>query len=182
MNKKISLGGAIAFSAIVAAITFIITWIASSNVFDGLMSNVSQRDAIYQKLDEIDKTVRTHYIGDLDETTLQNYIARGYVAGTGDDYATYYSAEDLKTLQQDQQGYVTGIGITGSQDESGYIKVLTIYEGSPASAAGIESGDLIVAIEGNDVKTSGYSVAMKQLQGEAGTVVKLTVRHNGRCV
>ena len=63
--------------------------------------------------------------------------ARGYVAGTGDDYATYYSAEDLKTLQQDQQGYVTGIGITGSQDESGYIKVLTIYEGSPASAAGI---------------------------------------------
>lgn len=180
MNKKISLGGAIAFSAIVAAITFIITWIASSNVFDGLMSSVSQRDAIYQKLDEIDKTVRTHYIGDLDETTLQNYIARGYVAGTGDDYATYYSAEDLKTLQQDQQGYVTGIGITGSQDESGYIKVLTIYEGSPASAAGIESGDLIVAIEGNDVKTSGYSVAMKQLQGEAGTVVKLTVRHNGQ--
>ena len=57
---------------------------------------------------------------------------------------------------------------------------MTIYEGSPASAAGIESGDLIVAIEGNDVKTSGYSVAMKQLQGEAGTVVKLTVRHNGQ--
>ena len=74
MNKKISLGGAIAFSAIVAAITFIITWIASSNVFDGLMSNVSQRDAIYQKLDEIDKTVRTHYIGDLDEDVYKRQM------------------------------------------------------------------------------------------------------------
>ena len=62
MNKKISLGAAVTFCAIVAAITFAITWMASSDTFDGLVSNLTQRDEIYQKMDEIDKYVRTNYL------------------------------------------------------------------------------------------------------------------------
>ena len=56
MNKKISLGGAIAFSAIVAAITFIITWIASSNVFDGLKMCIrDSRNTLVYRLEKIKK-------------------------------------------------------------------------------------------------------------------------------
>lgn len=182
MNKKISLGAAITFSAIVAAITFAITWMASTNTFDGLVSNLTQRDEIYQKMDEIDKYVRTNYLmqNEVDDQALQDSIAKGYLAGIGDQYAAYYTADSLKQKELDSKGIMVGIGVTATEDESGYIKVLTTYTESPAEAAGILPQDLIVKVDGEDVKALGYAKAMEMVKGEAGTSVKLVVRRGGQ--
>ena len=58
MNKKISLGAAIAFMAVVASITFVVTMLFSQGVFNKMISNVSQREDMYKKVQEIDKLVR----------------------------------------------------------------------------------------------------------------------------
>ena len=50
MNKKISLGAAIAFMAVVASITFVITMLFSQGVFNKMISNVSQRESMYEKI------------------------------------------------------------------------------------------------------------------------------------
>ncbi len=182
MNKKISLGAAVTFCAIVAAITFAITWMASSDTFDGLVSNLTQRDEIYQKMDEIDKYVRTNYLNqnEVDDQALQDSIATGYLAGLGDKYAAYYTADSLKQKELDSKGVMVGIGVTASEDESGYIKIISTYPDSPAEAAGILPQDLIVNVDGEDVKSIGYLKAMEKVKGEAGTTVKLVVRRGGQ--
>ncbi|EEG31284.1 peptidase, S41 family [[Clostridium] methylpentosum DSM 5476] len=182
MNKKISLGAAVTFCAIVAAITFAITWMASSDTFDGLVSNLTQRDEIYQKMDEIDKYVRTNYLNqnEVDDQALQDSIATGYLAGLGDKYAAYYTADSLKQKELDSKGVMVGIGVTASEDESGYIKIISTYTDSPAEAAGILPQDLIVSVDGEDVKSIGYLKAMEKVKGEAGTTVKLVVRRGGQ--
>lgn len=182
MNKKISLGAAVTFCAIVAAITFAITWMASSDTFDGLVSNLTQRDEIYQKMDEIDKYVRTNYLNqnEVDDQALQDSIATGYLAGLGDKYAAYYTADSLKQKELDSKGVMVGIGVTASEDESGYIKIISTYTDSPAEAAGILPQDLIVNVDGEDVKSIGYLKAMEKVKGEAGTTVKLVVRRGGQ--
>ena len=66
MNKKISLGIAIGLMALVAAVTFIITYNYSLNVFFFLVISVSEKESIYVNLSEMDKYVRANYINDID--------------------------------------------------------------------------------------------------------------------
>ena len=139
MNKKIPLGAALAFSVIVASIAFVITWTVSTNKFAGLVAGTNQGASLYEKLDEIDQYANNNYLNDVDDTDLQDSLARGYLAGLGDPYAAYYTAETLQNKQQDMAGYITGIGVAATQDASGYIKIISVYEDSPAQAAGIEA-------------------------------------------
>ena len=84
MNKKISLGAAISFMAIIAAITFTLTMIFSLNIFNSKIYNVSDRENMYTKLAEIDKLVRQNYQGTIDEDLLLDAISKGYAQGLGD--------------------------------------------------------------------------------------------------
>ena len=77
MNKKISLGAAISFMAIVAAITFTLTMIFSLNIFNSKILNVNDRENLYTKLSEIDSMVRQNYQGTIDEDLLLDAIADG---------------------------------------------------------------------------------------------------------
>ena len=84
MNKKISLGAAICFMAIAAAAAFIITMYYAMNIFNSKVANVAEREELYSKLSEIDKIVRNNYLGDIDEETLMDQVADGYMYGLGD--------------------------------------------------------------------------------------------------
>lgn len=179
MNKKISLGVAICFMAIAAAITFTITMFFSLNVFNNKIANVDEREHLYKKLSEIDTYVRNQYLGDIDEENLLNYVARGYMVGIDDKYATYMTQEEYKYYQQENEGTLVGIGTTARKDDSGYILIVDVKEGSPAEAAGIQAGDLIIKVNDEDIITIGYTQAMSNIKGEEGTKVNLTLRRDG---
>ena len=178
MNKKISLGAAISFMAVVAAITFTITMIFSLSIFNDKVYNVKEREELYKKVSEIDNLIRQNYIGDLDEEYLLNELSSGFVSGSGDPYAAYYDAETYSRLQAIESGKLVGIGASLSRDESGYIRLNQVYSDSPSDSAGLKDGDLIVAIGGQDVKTIGYSAAQDLLIGEPGTKVNITYRRD----
>ena len=93
MNKKISLGAAIAFMAVVASITFVITMLFSQGVFNKMISNVSQRESMYEKIQEIDKLVRNNYLFELGEDALKDEMASGLINGLEDPYAAYLDQE-----------------------------------------------------------------------------------------
>ena len=179
MNKKISLGVAICFMAIAAAITFTITMFFSLNVFNSKIANVDEREHLYKKLSEIDTYVRNQYLGDIDEKNLLNYVARGYMVGIDDKYAAYMTQEEYKYYQQENEGTLVGIGTTARKDHSGYILIVDAKENSPAEAAGIQAGDLIVKVNDEDILTIGYTQAMSNIKGEEGTKVNLTLRREG---
>lgn len=179
MNKKISLGVAICCMAIAAAITFTITMFFSLNVFNNKIANVDEREHLYKKLSEIDTYVRNQYLNDIDEETLLDYVAQGYMAGINDPYAAYMNQEEYKYYQQENEGVLVGIGTTARKDDSGYILIVDVKEDSPAEAAGIQAGDLIVKVNDEDILTIGYTQAMSNIKGEEGTKLNLTLRRDG---
>ena len=75
MNKKISLGAALALMLIVTAVTFSITMIFSRQTFSTTVTNISEREAMYDKLAEIDSYVRKNYYGTIDENNLNDYLS-----------------------------------------------------------------------------------------------------------
>lgn len=180
MNKKISLGAALALMLVITAVTFSITMIFSRQMFSTTITNISQREAMYDKLSEIDSYVRRNYYGTIDEDNLNNYLAAGYIAGLSDRYATYYTAADYTKKQQENAGKFTGIGIHASRSESGFIQVNEVYPDSPASEAGIKVGDLIIKVNEIDVTAETYDSAISEIGGKAGTKVSMTVRSDNK--
>lgn len=176
MNKKISLGAAIAFMAIVAAATLSITMMVSLRRFNSKVSNLKEREEQYSKIEMIDRRVRDNFYGTVEQDKLMNEIARGYIAGLGDPYAEYYDAAQYERLQNESSGKTVQIGILTGRDESGYVKVTEVYPDSPAFAAGIEAGDLIVKIEDTDITSENYVDALRMLRGEAGTKLSIVLR------
>ena len=63
MNKKISLGAALALMLIITAVTFSVTMIFSRQMFSTTITNISEKQAMYDKLSEIDSYVRQNYYG-----------------------------------------------------------------------------------------------------------------------
>ncbi|MBQ1263159.1 MAG: PDZ domain-containing protein [Oscillospiraceae bacterium] len=179
MNKKISIGVSLFLMAITATVTFAITWVFSSGVFNGMLNtNVTITKAMYDKIDEIDKIVRENYNGEIDETLLLDSISKGYAYGLGDFYANYYSAEEYSELKDDLNGKVVGIGVDHVKDAEGYARITSVYEDSPAQIAGLQKNDQIVKISDIDVLTD-YNNAVNALKGDAGTTVKVTYRRAG---
>lgn len=179
MNKKISLGAAVTFMAILVAIAITATMFFSQRLFNDKVHDLAEREVMYNKLTEIDKYIRANFLGEVDEEELNNYIAKGYVAGLGDRYSTYYTPEEYTAELNAYQGNLVGIGVTVSMDSSGYILVHEVYEDSPAETAGILPEDLIVKVDDLDVTSSTYQEALESLKaGEVGTTTLLTVRRD----
>lgn len=178
MNKKISLGAAIAYMAIVAAVAFSITMIYSMNLFNVKMTSITEREKMYSALHEVDLAVREDYYGTIDETALQEAIARGYISGIGDTNARYFTAEEYESYTAGSSGKYIGIGVLTELDSAGYIYVREVYPDSPAAMAGIRPGALITNVDDTRVTAANYERLSGKLRGEAGSKVALVVRQD----
>ncbi len=178
MNKKISLGIAIGLMALAAAVTFIITYNFSLEVFNSKVKSVSEKESIYTKLSEMDKYVRANFISDINEDLLTDSIMKGYAAGLDDRYAQYYSAEEYAQQTRKESGVTIGLGFNWDKEESGYIKIVSVMENSSAEKVGLLAGDVITAVNNTDVIAyeNGYDEAVSLFNCDEGTKVKLHVK------
>lgn len=175
MNRKISVGMAVTIVILAMTVTFSITMLVAMRLFDSTVNSVKEKESMYNKIAEVDRYVRSNDYYTIDETVLYDRLTAGYLLGTGDKYARYYTANAYTELMNIQSGKVMGIGVELGMDQTGYAKVTKVYDGSPAQEAGIAVGDYITAIDGTDVKSlSGVDAVQSRLQGEAGTTVSVT--------
>jgi carboxyl-terminal processing protease len=179
MNKKISLGLAISLMAIASAFTFILTSFFSLQSYNKKVVDVNEKAKKYSSLQRLDSFVRDNYYGDIDEGKLNDGILKGFVEGLGDGSSEYLSADEYLEEQTDNSGEVIGLGLFLEEDDSGYIRIDRILEGSPAEDLGIEAGDIIISVSGMDVIDTGFDEAMEAINGSEGTAVDLVVRRNG---
>ncbi len=105
------------------------------------------------------------------------------VAATQDPYAAYFTAEEFASYESDLQGNFVGIGVSilsiSHESLGDVIQVLVVFDGSPASQAGIQSGDILTHINGKSIDEIGYDAATNMLLGEVGEDVMVTfVRDN----
>lgn len=178
MNKKISLGAAIAFMAIIAAATFAVTMVFSQNSFNDMVHNVRDREAMFSKLAEVNNFVRQEYYYEVDNDGLMDGTIRGYLEGLGDPYARYLTAAEYSRLNQSYEGASVGIGIVTELDPAGYLVVTEVYPDSSAMSSGVAVGDVIVRIDDVDITASNMAEMQSAIEGEAGTKVQLTIRRD----
>ena len=175
MNRKISLGMAVTIVILAMTVTFSITMLIAMRLFDSTVNSVKEKESMYNKIAEVDRYVRSNDYYTIDEATLYDRLTAGYLLGTGDKYARYYTANAYTELMNIQSGKILGIGVELGIDQTGYAKVTRVYDGSPAQEAGIAVGDYITTVGDTDIKSlSGADAVYKALQGEAGTTVTVT--------
>lgn len=180
MNKKISLGLTLSLISVSIAVTFILTSFFSLQSFNTKVVDVNEKAKKYTALQSLDTIVRENYFGDINERTLEDGIMKGYVSGLNDKYSRYLTEEEYLTELNDNSGTLVGLGLTLSEDESGYIRISQILSDSPASETGLLEDDLITAIDGMDVKEIGFSEATAAMKGTEGSTVTLIIRRDGK--
>lgn len=179
MKKRFGIFTVIVVIILAAATTMSITAGFMRAKYDKVSENLQAQEKAFEKLSEINKLLRERYIGDIDETALNNGIATGTVLGLGDAYAKYYSIEEYARYKAELQGKVTGIGVSVIEDESGYMRVVRVMAGSPAKEEGVRVGDLILTVNGLDTAGIGFTRACEELAGAEGTIADFSIRHSG---
>lgn len=176
MSKKISLGVAATIALIAMAVTFSLTMVVSMNMFNSTVSSVKNKERQYNKLSEIDRFVRANEYFTINEDTLNDTLAAGYMLGINDKYARYYSAKAYSEMQAVESGKLTGIGVSVVNDpSSGYARIIRVYDGSPASENGLQARGFITAINDVSTKTMADTATITSaLLGEEGTTTTIT--------
>lgn len=132
------------------------------------------------KLDQLEDLIQERFIGEVDTTAIEDAAADAMVNALGDRWSYYIPASDYAAhLEQMRNAYV-GVGITIQmrEDESGF-DIVQVNEGGPAEEAGLQTGDVLVAIEGQRCAGMTATEARDLVRGEEGTQVQMTVLRNG---
>ena len=132
------------------------------------------------KLDLIKQEIDSEYVGnEVDENELDEYAIKGYVAGLGDIYSQYYTADEMKALMEETTGNYCGIGVYMTVDqEKNLIKIYSVIPNTPAEEAGLKEGDYITKVEGKDVSAADFDEVPKAIKGKEGTKVKITIKRD----
>jgi len=174
MNRKISVGMTVTIVILAMTVTFSVTMLLAMRLFDRTVTSVKEKESMYNKVAEVDRYVRANDYYDIDETVLYDRLTAGYLLGTGDKYARYYTASAYTDLLNAQNGKLIGIGVELAIDQSGYAKVIKVYDESPAKEAGIQRGDYITTIDGADIKGLGsVETVQNKLRGESGMTISV---------
>ncbi|MBE6659646.1 MAG: S41 family peptidase [Ruminococcaceae bacterium] len=177
MQRKISLPAAIVLILLAALLTFQITYVTMVNRYKNEVQMLTASQSAYEKLNYVDALYRSYYVGDIDEEELSDYLIRGYIAGVGDKYASYMTADEFSAYMQESSGEMVGIGIhIIYNNELGALEVISVMRDSPALEAGVEPGDLIVMVGDEYVSDLGYYPAVDKMLGDLGSVAQFTVR------
>ena len=136
----------------------------------------------YSRLEEVRQTLMSDYYQELDDDALMLGAIRGMTGSVGDRYTFYYTPEELTRANENNAGLYRGIGVLLQNTDTGDIMIVRVYPGTPAEAAGLRAGDILLAVDefivdGFDGRS--YNEAVNRIRGEDGTSVVLTINRGG---
>lgn len=132
-------------------------------------------EAISDTLKNFRSVIDELYIGEIDEQKIMDETIRGYVNGLDDEYSEYMTAKEWDEYQAAALGKYVGIGIYMSVDKNGNVVVVEPIKDTPAEAAGLKSGDIIVYVNDESMVGISSDIVSSKIKGEEGTKVKITV-------
>ena len=177
MAKNITRGTAIALCALTAVTTATICYIGMKRQLEAALPDYKTDAAIYGKIGEIRRTVDAYYVGEYDQQDAVDYAAAGFVAGVGDRWSSYMSAEEYQAYKLSFSGQSFGIGLYTSYDASkNELRIVEVFPGSDGEALGLQKGDLVLGAEGKTLERDGYSDTIAAVAGDEGTKASITIR------
>jgi len=121
--------------------------------------------------------IRTSYVEEVDDRTLLESAIKGMLDGL-DPHSTYLDADSFSDLRENTSGEFGGLGLEVGMD-NGFVRVIAPIDDTPAKKAGIESGDLIIRLDGKSVKGMSLNEAVNLMRGKKGTKIELTIVREG---
>lgn len=154
----------------------VFTVLARVGILVGVSGNgVLSNPRYVQKLEYIESMIDASYLGDKDEDELAEGLYAGLLSGLGDPYSRYYTAEEYEEESTYTDGSYVGIGIVMQKNDEGGVKIVSCYAGGPGEAAGLQAGDLIVAVDGEDIKEMDTSEVADRVRNCGKDQVTLTI-------
>ena len=142
-------------------------------------NEADDRSQVYEQLNlfgEVFDRIRSGYVEDVDSSDLISASIRGMLTSL-DPHSGYMPPENFEDMQVDTKGAFGGLGIEVTQ-EDGFVKVVSPMDGTPASDAGIQSGDFITHVDGEAILGLSLSEAVDKMRGPVGSEVSLTIVRN----
>jgi carboxyl-terminal processing protease len=123
---------------------------------------------------EIVETIEDNFYKPVDESKLDDASMKGIVDSLEDPYSHYFTPEEAQDFQESVSGKFEGVGMSVEKDDRG-LRVLNVFNGSPAKDAGIRAQDLILSVDGRSIAGLSSELATGRIKGPAGTKVELEV-------
>ena len=134
------------------------------------------------KLEQLESLILERFIGDADQTAMEDAAAAAMVKSLGDRWSYYIPASEYDAHEEQVNNAYVGIGITIEAKEQEGFLVKAVNEGGPAGEAGVQVDDLVIEVEGQDVREMTATDVRNLVRGEEGTCVSLTVLRQGERV
>ncbi|MDU3153809.1 MAG: PDZ domain-containing protein, partial [Anaerococcus hydrogenalis] len=130
--------------------------------------HMAQMEAMKELIDE-------NFLFDYDQKQLYDGSLKGMFENLKDPYTAYYTKDEFDKLMESVNGKYAGIGVAVQASDEGYIKAISVFDESPAKKAGIEVGDYITKVDGQNYSADQLEEAVSKIRGNVGEKVKITV-------
>lgn len=132
-----------------------------------------------QKVKYLENMIDEEYLGDISTDDLKEGVYAGLIYGLDDVYSRYYTKEQYDQENATTEGSYVGIGVSMQQNAAGGVQIVERYKGSTAEEAGIKAGDVITAIDGEDITDAELSDVVSMIKKKQDEDVVLTVQRQG---
>jgi carboxyl-terminal processing protease len=167
--------------ALAAATGSVLGLLATTQIAGPLIAQEADRNAsVYEQLDlfgDIFERIRAQYVEEVDSAKLIEAAINGMLTSL-DPHSSYLSPDDANDMRVQTRGEFGGLGIEVTQQD-GWVKVVSPMDGTPADAAGIQSGDLITAVDGESLMGLTLDEAVDLMRGPVGSEIVITVVREG---
>ena len=138
-------------SILACVICILVTALVTSMIFVGKFGG-SSNYKLALKFAQVKQVVDKDYIGDADDTAISDASSSAIISAIGDKWSYYMTAEEYKAYQMYSNNEYAGIGVTIQlDDKTKGFRITAVTSDSPAAKAGLQQGDIITAIDGEDV-------------------------------
>jgi carboxyl-terminal processing protease len=167
--------------ALAAATGSVLGLLATTQIAGPLIAQEADRNtSVYEQLDlfgDIFERIRAQYVEEVDSAKLIEAAINGMLTSL-DPHSSYLSPDDADDMRVQTRGEFGGLGIEVTQQD-GWVKVVSPMDGTPADAAGIQSGDLITAVDGESLMGFTLDEAVDLMRGPVGSEIVITVVREG---
>jgi carboxyl-terminal processing protease len=145
----------------------------------GPVRDVFVDDSEGRLYDEALNVIYRDYYRPVDRDAILNTSIEAAVKSLNDRFSNYFDPKSFKSFQEATNGAFEGVGMNVEQADEG-LRVLTVFDGSPAKKSGIKAGDLITKVNGRSIQGKSSNAATALIKGPAGSSVTLTVKSGDR--
>jgi carboxyl-terminal processing protease len=146
---------------------------------NGLVPVVDSRQAPRDGINELYSLLLDNFDGEISDEDILNGQKAGLVSATDDPFTEFLNEEETKDFNDGLNGSFEGIGAELSKDGN-FVIIVAPIKGTPADKAGIQPGDIIIEIDGEEATDISVSEAVSRIRGPKGEEVVLTLIRDGQ--